>query len=83
MDLLGAIDAARQLRDAVRPSRGPAEPWTTDPEAFHRHFGVPHEAYAEVVAHMSENQLDLLHRTLDINPEAAVLWVLAMEEVEG
>ena len=83
MDLLGAIDAARQVRDAVRQARGCTEPWANDPEAFYRHFGVPHEAYAEVVSHMTEGQLDLLHRTIDVNPEAAVLWVLAMEEVEG
>lgn len=51
-----------------------------DEGAFLAHFGVPFEEYAEMVSMLSQSQLDLLRATLDVNPEAAVLWVLAMEE---
>jgi len=82
MDLLGTLDAANRLRDLVREVRRDPQPWEHDEVSFHRHFGVPFEEYALVVEHMTPKQLSLLQRTLDVNPEAAVLWVLAMEEVE-
>lgn len=83
MDLLGIIEAADHAREVARLVRGePTPAWATDEEAFLRHFGVPHEAFAEIVSHLSPEQSGLLGRTLEVNPEAAVLWVLAMEEVE-
>ena len=81
MDLLGALGAARGLREFVRRAGGPQPDWAVDPSAFERHFGVPIEAYAEIVSHLTPEQEKLLLETLDVNPEAAVLWVLAMEEM--
>jgi hypothetical protein len=81
VDLLGALDAARGLREFVRRAGGPQPDWATEPAAFERHFGVPIQAYAEIVAHLNPEQEKLLLETLDVNPEAAVLWVLAMEEI--
>jgi hypothetical protein len=85
MDLLGAIHstvgAAHDLRALVRRSRSEAPDWLVDEEAFLRHFGVPHEAFEEIVHHLGDEQLRLLEETLAVNPEAAVLWILAMREV--
>lgn len=86
MDFLGAlhstIGAAHDLRAIMRRSGEGSPDWLSDEEAFLRHFGVPHEAFEEVVAHLDERQLRLLESTLEVNPEAAVLWILAMQEVE-
>jgi hypothetical protein len=80
VDLLGAIRAARDLRDAVAP-QVMQHAWEHDEEAFLIHFGVPFEAYQEIVEHLDERQCALLDATLRVNPEAAVLWVLAMEQI--
>jgi hypothetical protein len=83
VDLLGIMEAVGHARELVRLARGePLPDWATDEEAFFRHFGSTFEEYAEIVAHLSPEQVDLLQQTLAANPEAAVLWVLAMEEVE-
>lgn len=81
MDLLGAIQAAREVRNAAHQLVRQEHDWETDEGSFLRHFGVPVEDYAEIVARLSDEQAQLLDATLAINPEAAVLWVLAMEEV--
>jgi hypothetical protein len=74
VDLLGA------LHQALSSETGPD--WLSDEDAFCRHFGVPYEDFAEVASCLDQGQRDLLDRTLEVNPEAAVLWVLHMEEVE-
>lgn len=79
MDLLRALEVARQARDLVRDAAAPD--WASDEEAFFRHFGVPHEAYEAIVAHLGPDQERMLGATLAVNPEAAVLWVLSMEEL--
>ena len=83
MDLLGILEIAGRAQELVKLVRAePLPDWSTNEAAFERHFGVPHEAYAEVAARLDPLQAALLHRTLAVNPEAAVLWVLSMEEVE-
>jgi hypothetical protein len=86
VDFLGAlhstVGAAHDLRALVRRSWAGSPDWMEDEEAFLRHFGVPHEAFEEIVHHLGDDQLRLLEATLAVNPEAAVLWVLAMQEVE-
>ena len=81
MDLLGFIGAARHALSFVGTNHN--ETWATDEEEFFRHFGVPYEAFHEIVQHLNPQQEDLLRATFEVNPEAAVLWILAMEEVEG
>jgi hypothetical protein len=81
MDLLSAIRAAREVRDVAHELARPCHDWESDEGAFLRHFGVPIEDYAEIVSHLSPEQSQLLDATVAVNPEAAVLWVLAMEEV--
>jgi hypothetical protein len=82
VDLLGIMKMVGHAREVVNLVRGEPQPdWASDEEAFHRHFGVSSEAYAEIVGHLQPEQTELLRRTLEVNPEAAVLWVLSMEEV--
>jgi len=77
MNLLETLEHARGAIRSLR-HREP-EPWEIDDGEFLAHFGVPVEELAERVALLSEEQGRLLTATIDVNPEAAVLWVLAME----
>lgn len=82
MDLLGILRTAGTVVDLLGGGPGSDCPWATDEKAFLRHFGIAHEDYIEITKRLSNEQHDLLHRTLNVNPEAAVLWILSMEEVE-
>jgi len=81
VDLLRIVDAARRLRGlAGEIAGGLTEPeWASSEEAFLVHFGASYEEYGERVSLLTPQQLSLLQSTLAVNPEAAVLWVLAME----
>jgi hypothetical protein len=81
MDLLGFIGAAQQALHYAKSTPGDSPLWLTDAIEFERHFGAPHEAFLEIVSHLSPDQYSLLEATLEVNPEAAVLWILAMEEM--
>lgn len=80
MDVLGFIGAARHALGFIGNAE---EPWATSEEAFYKHFGASYEDFSEIVKHLTPYQEDLFHATFEVNPEAAVLWILAMEEVEG
>jgi hypothetical protein len=83
MDLLGLAVAAGHARELFRAVSGEKLPgWATDEESFLTHFGASYDEYLEIVARLSPDQSRMLGETLAVNPEAAVLWVLAMEEVE-
>jgi hypothetical protein len=82
MDLLGFLGAAKRALDFIRPEPGHDAGWANDENEFERHFGVPYEMFLEIVEHLSTDQKKLLDATADVNPEAAVLWILAMEENE-
>ena len=83
MDLLGFIGAANHALSFVRRSPGHDADWAHDDAAFELHFGASYEEFVEIVEHLSSDQRKLLDATYNVNPEAAVLWILAMEEVEG
>ena len=57
------------------------EPWARDEGLFEEHFGVPYEELARKVPMLSADQSARYEATLKVNPEAAVLWVLAMGDV--
>lgn len=81
MDLLDAITTSRMLRGLVLESGDSmfSKPWLHDETSFYQHFGSPYEKYAEIVSLLSPEQTEMLQETLTVNPEAAVLWVLAMD----
>ena len=82
MDLLGFLGAAKHALEFIRPEPGHDVDWANDETEFERHFGAPYEIFLEIVEHLSPDQKKLLDATVKVNPEAAVLWILAMEEVE-
>lgn len=55
------------------------EPWATDPGLFEDHFGVPFEEFSEKVALLGADQKKRYLATIDVNPEAAVLWAIMVE----
>jgi hypothetical protein len=55
------------------------EPWANDPELFEDHFGVPFKEFSAKVALLGADQKRRYLATLDVNPEAAVLWALVVE----
>ena len=58
-----------------------AEPWARDERTFEEHFGAPYEAFVARVPLLSADQATRYAATLEVNPEAAVLWVLSMSDV--
>ena len=82
MDLLGAIGTFRKALDLFAGTPGSGEPWAASEEAFEQHFGESYVYFGAVIQHLSPAQEEMLARTLEVNPEAAVLWILAMEPVE-
>jgi hypothetical protein len=81
VDLLGLIGTAKRALSLFSGSPGSDQPWAASEAEFERHFGAPYEAFAEIVQHLNQEQEALLSATLEVNPEAAVLWILAMEEI--
>ena len=57
------------------------EPWARDEGLFEEHFGAPYEELARKVPMLSADQSVRYEATIKVNPEAAVLWVLAMGDV--
>lgn len=83
MDLLGLLHTAQGISETAKLLASPEHraDWTTDERAFFRHFGVSLEDYATVIELLSPEQVSLYEKTLAVNPEAAVLWVLAMDKI--
>lgn len=57
------------------------EPWAANETAFEAHFGTSYAYFGEVLRHLDDEQAVRFAETMEVNPEAAVLWVLAMEPV--
>jgi hypothetical protein len=57
------------------------EPWARDEIAFEQHFGASYEEFATKVTLLGSDQHARYTATLKVNPEAAIVWVLAMNEV--
>ena len=55
------------------------EPWAHDEELFDEHFDTPYEVFAEKLFHLSADQQNRYRKTLEVNPEAAVLWVCLLQ----
>lgn len=52
------------------------EPWAEDEQKFEEHFDCTYSDFAEAVAGLHREEDDLYRKTMKVNPEAAVLWVL-------
>ena len=82
MDFLNAIGTLGKVLELFAGTPGSDEPWAAGEEAFERHFGESYEVFVVILQHLSPEQAERFGATLQVNPEAAVLWILSMEEVE-
>jgi hypothetical protein len=57
------------------------EPWARDEVMFEEHFSASYEEFATKVTLLGSDQHVRYVATLKVNPEAAIVWVLAMNEV--
>jgi hypothetical protein len=73
--VLGALKAAWELL-AGREVVEHVEPWAEDELSFEDHFDVPYHEFSDHVSQLSRADFELYEKTLQVNPEAAVLWVL-------
>ena len=74
-DVLGVV---RDVLALFEHAEGVDEPWARSEEAFEEHFGASYEELTSKVTMLSSDQAARYSATLVVNPEAAVLWVLAM-----
>jgi hypothetical protein len=52
------------------------EPWALDEMLFEEHFDTPYWAFCEKLVRLNSDQQKRYWATLEVNPEAAVLWVI-------
>jgi hypothetical protein len=83
MDLLGTFGTIQKVLSLFAGTPGSGEPWASNEEAFEVHFGESYGYFTEVLQHLSPEQGEMFEATIRVNPEAAVLWILSMETVEG
>lgn len=80
MGVADAVGIAHQILKLFEGEKiATDEPWARDEGLFEEHFGMPYEAFVERVPMLSADQAKRYEDTLKVNPEAAVLWVLAMD----
>jgi hypothetical protein len=72
------LNVVRDVLALFEHTEGIDEPWSRSEEAFEEHFGASYEELASKVTMLSSDQNARYAATLVVNPEAAVLWVLAM-----
>lgn len=77
-----AGDVVQGLLELFSGTPDSGEPWATDEVAFELHFGSSYAYFTEVLRHLDDEQSVRFAETMEVNPEAAVLWVLAMEPCE-
>lgn len=76
-----AGDVVQGLLESFSGTPDSGEPWAADEAAFEVHFGSSYAYFGEVLRHLDDEQAVRFAETMEVNPEAAVLWVLAMEPV--
>ncbi len=79
MNLMKATSVLKEIASLFENGPDAGQPWAESEEAFMTHFGAPYEYLCEVVSHLDREQSEKFDATMEVNPEAAVLWVLAME----
>jgi hypothetical protein len=79
MKVDGLLNLATSLAGLF--GRGPdaEEPWAQDEMLFEEHFDTPYEVFTEKLFHLSADQQKRYQKTLEVNPEAAVLWVCMLQ----
>lgn len=81
---MNLVDVAQGLQGILTLFAGHSEaqePWAQDEVLFADHFGASIEEFAEKLALLNVDQQRRYEKTLEVNPEAAVLWVIMMQDV--
>ncbi len=81
---MNLVDIAQGLQGILHLFAGSdeaQEPWAQDEQLFAEHFGATIEEFAEKLALLNVDQQRRYEKTLEANPEAAVLWVIMMQDV--
>jgi hypothetical protein len=76
MDLITGLGAVKEILTSFGGTPDSGEPWAADEASFERHFGATYTFFREVL-----EQEERFEKTMQINPEAAVLWILSMDEI--
>lgn len=80
---MGLVDIAHGLEGLLslfKDEENINEPWARSEELFIAHFGQSYEEFAVKLTQLSGDQHARYEATLAVNPEAAVLWVVMMNE---
>lgn len=75
------VGVAHEILKLFEGEESVGEPWARDENMFQEHFGVPYEEFAARIPMLSADQSVRYTATLKVNPEAAVLWVISMDNV--
>lgn len=75
----GLLKLATSLAGLFAGSPDADEPWAHDEELFEEHFDTPYEVFMDKLFHLSGDQQKRYKKTLEVNPEAAVLWVCMLQ----
>ena len=81
MDLYHLIRSALDALGFFASTIDSGEPWAQDEEVFEEHFGVSYGEFSRRVKLLSSDQQKKFTQTIEVNPEAAVLWVISMNEI--
>jgi hypothetical protein len=73
-----ALHVATGLAGLFAGSPDAQEPWATDEQEFEDHFDTPYWVFCEKLTKLSADQQVRYKKTLEVNPEAAVLWVVLL-----
>lgn len=79
--MVDVVSVAQDILSLLVNEEGIDEPWARNEIAFADHFGSSYEEFVGKVTLLSADQHARYEATLKVNPEAAVLWVVAMSAV--
>jgi hypothetical protein len=70
------LDLVGQAASFLQGTPWTDEEWAQSEEAFEDHFGRNYDDFSENLAALDREEVVLYGKTLEVNPEAAVLWIL-------
>ncbi len=83
MRLIELVSAAHLAAQSLGSLSEIDEPWLHDELLFYQHFGSTYDDFWLIVEHLNQDQKDRLWLTMEVNPGAAILWILSMDVCGG
>ncbi len=74
------LDILKKAWSLLRVRTGNEPVWASDEVAFESHFNIPYEEFCVRVSCLDQGNAELYHRTMEVNPEAAVIWAYFVAE---